>query len=94
MLLLIGPTYKVDIYAFGLVLWCLHSSTPGVVLYDGYTDQQVMKLVSDGGRPPLSEMVSTHISKVIKASWQQNATDRPEMQAIHAFLKYPGIFNF
>jgi serine/threonine protein kinase len=72
-------TKKVDVYAFGVILWqlCTNSSP-----FEGLQPTQVVVMVANGATLELPENVRPDLAKVFAASVARRAADRPAFARI------------
>ena len=79
---------KIDVYAFAITM--LEMFLRGPAWGQGISTQDIIRLVSQGGRPgippafeaDLAHNGHTFILDLIKASWQQHPLDRPSFAEI------------
>lgn len=71
---------KVDVYAFGMLLWeILTEDTP----FKGKDAFQVGNLVNNGSRPSLPSDIPAGLKEMITACWSQVPENRPDFNAIY-----------
>ncbi len=71
---------KVDVYAFGLLLWEMLQTTEaflGMSIREFYT-----RVVNEGARPPLDETWPTELQRLISNCWHHDADRRPPFHDI------------
>jgi len=68
-------TYKVDNYAFAIILWELFTK-PAVVPFEGLTSNQVKVLILEGNRPTMP-VCPEKIKALIESGWDTDADKRP-----------------
>ena len=94
-LLMKGTRYssKIDIYAFGIVLWELATSeTP----YSGYEASQIVQqVIHNDLRPLLPSSLNPELRNIITQCWDRNPDVRPTFDEIFKQFKYLNlIFDF
>jgi hypothetical protein len=78
---------KVDVYAFGMLLWTLWSR---VEPFATLMPRDVPPLIRQGKRPPLADAKAPHIfEKLITACWHDEPAQRPEFAAVARVLQQP-----
>lgn len=75
---------QVDVYAFGILLWCLHA---GKRAYDDLNTYQIMfRVKMKGERPPIAESCSRAVRKLLTDCWHEDAKLRPSFEEIQREL--------
>ena len=85
-------TSKVDVYAYGIVLWELATSdTP----YPGYDSQKIIQEVLHNDlRPPLPADINPQVKDMISLCWARNPNARPSFdEIVEAFTKNGLMFD-
>jgi serine/threonine protein kinase len=79
--------HKVDVYAFGLMLWQIcYYETP----FESYSYDRLSEEVMGGKntRPAINEKTTPHaVNKIITSSWSPDISIRPECKVICSSLK-------
>ena len=80
------PCEKVDIYAFGLIFWCMDAQ--GAEPYAELKADLPLK-VAGGVRPVLSGRVSRPVRDRIKMAWHNDPAKRPDAQSLrNSFIEF------
>uniref|UniRef100_A0A915IFF4 receptor protein-tyrosine kinase n=1 Tax=Romanomermis culicivorax TaxID=13658 RepID=A0A915IFF4_ROMCU len=86
---------KTDVWSYGVLLWEIFSM--GYLPYPGRTNQEVMKLVTDGGRLEHPIGCPSQIYQIMTQCWHTVAEERPKFCTIIERLGYcmqdPDIIN-
>ena len=73
-------TEKVDVFAFGMMLWeMLH---PGEQPYGNMSTWQVIMQVREGKRPEIRKDCPKELGEVIKACWRQEPKEPPDFMEL------------
>jgi len=82
-------TKKVDVYAFGVILWQLcTSSTP----FEGLQPTQVVVMVAQGATLELPDTVPKQLARIFATSVARKPSDRPPFERIvHDLLKMANL---
>jgi serine/threonine protein kinase len=79
-----GYTNKVDVYAYGILLW---EMLTGEVPFSGKQPFIIMQEIMRGERPKIPDDTPTGLRKLITSCWAQNPDDRPTFAQIVKVLK-------
>lgn len=76
--------HKVDVFAFGALLWELYSEE---VPFDGYEGPEIKKALLSGNDIDIKGSVPRPIAKVIRECRKLNPKERPEFARIYEILQ-------
>ncbi|OHS93223.1 TKL family protein kinase [Tritrichomonas foetus] len=83
-------TSKVDVYAYGIVLWEIAT---GLTPYYGMDSRKIINLVSNQGmRPEMPKNISKELSDLIRKCWDTNPDIRPSFDEVVRQFKSLNIF--
>ena len=79
-------TMKVDVYAYGIVLWEIAS---GQIPYDGLDASQIVgQVLVNDARPPISDRIHPKLRDLIAKCWARNPDARPTFdEIVRRFIK-------
>jgi hypothetical protein len=76
------PTEKIDVYAFGLILYEM------IVGRDAFQKMsQYLEMLLNQTRPVIPETVNHFIAEIMQECWSENPEDRPSFHALYDKLK-------
>lgn len=83
-----GPSFKTDVYSFGMVVWeCLTRKVPWSDVAG--VDMLVLAVIR-GDRPPVPDDAPADLAALTKACWSQAPAGRPAFKNILCDLKNTG----
>ena len=89
-----GDVKKVDIYSFGIILWCLYTKTyPYLTFMSKYSTQLLLRQVKNGFRPELPQTIPTEMRTLINQCWDDNINNRPDIDEVLTFLRKKFLTN-
>jgi len=76
---------KVDVYAYGIILWELGT---GKLPYAGMDTVQIaVGVTTHGLRPPIAQHWPGYLQDLIKVCWHEDPTQRPSFHSILSTLE-------
>jgi serine/threonine protein kinase len=82
-------TEKVDVYAFGMIIWELISGRHPFEEYPFTTD--IIDIVLKGGRPKIPDNTVAYLSNIIRQCWSQKQEERPSFEQCVTRLTSKGL---
>eukprot|EP01117_Protostelium_nocturnum_P014826 TRINITY_DN5685_c0_g1_i1.p1 TRINITY_DN5685_c0_g1~~TRINITY_DN5685_c0_g1_i1.p1 ORF type:complete len:435 (+),score=132.35 TRINITY_DN5685_c0_g1_i1:164-1468(+) len=81
---LILPSVKMDVFAFGMIMWEMFARNPAWMSEDMLPTESISQKLVDGIRPQLPE--NCFLSELIESCWDNNPEIRPSFQDICSTL--------
>jgi serine/threonine protein kinase len=81
---------KVDVYAFGILLWVMLTEELPFPEMDGV--QIALAVVNDQRRPPIPPRAPPGLERMIRQCWAQDAHERPTFENIVAVMESGSVF--
>eukprot|EP01026_Neomeris_dumetosa_P000547 TRINITY_DN1013_c0_g1_i11.p1 TRINITY_DN1013_c0_g1~~TRINITY_DN1013_c0_g1_i11.p1 ORF type:complete len:578 (+),score=62.36 TRINITY_DN1013_c0_g1_i11:124-1857(+) len=78
------PTYKLDIYALGVLMWEMYT---GLRPWEGYLECQIAYQVMQGERPPIPDECPDDIRDMMTQCWDSDPSIRPNASDIYKWCK-------
>jgi len=78
-------TNKVDVFAFGLIMWEIDNEKEAWLEYDCKKSWDILKLISENRRPTLRPKSS--FNSLIERCWHQDPDQRPQFVDVYAELQ-------
>jgi hypothetical protein len=82
-----GYSEKVDVYAFGMLLWEMLTQD---VPYKGKTGIQIAMNVCKGERPPIPKGCPQGLSSLMTACWLEDPDKRPDFLVVFRYMESKG----